>query len=58
MEKIEREGHTFQPMGGIEIIYDLADENTYKYSNVGSTVVNKDTTSSYSNKKLKTNLSA
>ena len=56
MDKIEREGSTIQPMGGIEIIYDLADENTYKYSNVGSTVVNKDTTSSYSNKKLKTNI--
>ena len=56
MEKIERDGATFQPMGGIEIIYDLADDNTYKYSNVGSTAVNKDTTNSYSNKKLKTNI--
>ena len=55
MDKIEREGSTIQPMGGIEIIYDLADDNTYKYSNVGSTAVNKDTTNSYSNKKLKTN---
>ena len=57
MEKIEREGHTFQPMGGIEIIYDLADDNTYKYSNVGSTVVNKSKINSYSNKKLKTHIS-
>lgn len=56
MEKIEREGTTTQPMGGIEIIYDLADDNTYKYSNVGSTVVNKETINSYSNKKLKTNI--
>ena len=56
MDKIEREGSTIQPMGGIEIIYDLADDNTYKYSNVGSTAVNKDTTNSYSNKKLKTNI--
>ena len=56
MEKIEREGATSQPMGGIEIIYDLADDNTYKYSNVGSTVVNKETINSYSNKKLKTNI--
>ena len=56
MEKIERKGHTFQPMGGIEIIYDLADDNTYKYSNVGSTVVNKRKINSYSNKKLKTNI--
>ena len=57
MEKIESEGTTTQPMGGIEIIYDLADDNTYKYSNVGSTVVNKETINSYSNKKLKTNIS-
>ena len=56
MEKIEREGATIQPMGGIEIIYDLADDNTYKYSNVGSTVENKETINSYSNKKLKTNI--
>ena len=56
MEKIERDGATSQPMGGIEIIYDLADDNTYKYSNVGSTVVNKETINSYSNKKLKTNI--
>ena len=55
-KKIEREGATSQPMGGIEIIYDLADDNTYKYSNVGSTVVNKETINSYSNKKLKTNI--
>ena len=56
MEKIERDGTTTKPMGGIEIIYDLADDNTYKYSNVGSTVVNKETINSYSNKKLKTNI--
>ena len=57
MEKIEREGVTFQPMGGIEIIYDLADDNAYKYSNAGSTTVNEETINSYSNKKLKTNIS-
>ena len=56
MDKIEKEGATTQPMGGIEIIYDLADDNTYKYSNVGSTAVNKETINSYSNKKLKTNI--
>ena len=56
MEKIQTEGATTQPMGGIEIIYDLADDNSYKYSNVGSTSVNKDTINSYSNKKLKTNI--
>ncbi len=56
MEKIERDGVTFQPMGGIEIIYDLADDNAYKYSYAGSTVVNEETINSYSNKKLKTNI--
>ena len=32
MEKIESEGTTTQPMGGIEIIYDLADDSTYTVS--------------------------
>ena len=56
MDKIEREGETIQPMGGIEIIYDLTDDITYKYQNVGSTSVNKETINKYSNKKLKTNI--
>ena len=43
MDKIEREGETIQPMGGIEIIYDLTDDITYKYQNVGSSSVNKET---------------
>ena len=58
MEKYENEeeGTTFQPMGGIEIIYDLSDDITYKYQNVGSTSVNKETITKYYNKKLKTNI--
>ena len=50
MEKYEneQEGTTFQPMGGIEIIYDLSDDITYKYQNVGSTSVNKETITKYS----------
>ena len=58
MEKYEneQEGTSFQPMGGIEIIYDLSDDNTYKYQNVGSTSVNKETITKYYNKKLKTNI--
>ncbi|MDA9188880.1 autotransporter outer membrane beta-barrel domain-containing protein [Candidatus Pelagibacter sp.] len=56
MEKYEEDGKTFQPMGGIEIIYDLSDDITYKYQNVGSTSVNKETISKYSKKKLKTNI--
>ena len=43
-------------MGGIEIIYDLSDDITYKYQNVGSTSVNKETITKYYNKKLKTNI--
>ncbi|WP_415271537.1 autotransporter outer membrane beta-barrel domain-containing protein [Candidatus Pelagibacter sp. Uisw_121] len=58
MEKYEneQEGTSFQPMGGIEIIYDLSDDITYKYQNVGSTSVNKETITKYYNKKLKTNI--
>ena len=56
MEKYEEDGKTFQPMGGIEIIYDLSDDITYKYQNVGSTSVNKETINKYSKKKLKTNI--
>ncbi|WP_415308080.1 autotransporter outer membrane beta-barrel domain-containing protein [Candidatus Pelagibacter sp. Uisw_099_02] len=56
MEKYEEDGKTFQPMGGIEIIYDLSDDITYKYQNVGSTSVNKEIISKYSKKKLKTNI--
>ena len=58
MEKYENEeeGTTFQPMGGIEIIYDLSDDITYKYQNAGSTSVNKETITKYFNKKLKTNI--
>ena len=58
MEKYENEeeGTSFQPMGGIEIIYDLSDDITYKYQNVGSTSVNKETITKYYNKKLKTNI--
>ena len=58
MEKYENEeeGTTFQPMGGIEIIYDLSDDITYKYQNAGSTSVNKETITKYYNKKLKTNI--
>ena len=56
MEKYEEDGKTFQPMGGIEIIYDLSDDITYKYQNVGSTSVNKETITKYYNKKLKTNI--
>jgi hypothetical protein len=58
MEKYEneQEGTSFQPMGGIEIIYDLSDDITYKYQNAGSTSVNKETITKYYNKKLKTNI--
>ena len=57
MEKYELEQGTLQPMGGIGIIYDLTDDITYKYQNVGATAVNKETiTGKYSRKNLKTNI--
>ena len=58
MEKYEneKEGTTFQPMGGIEIIYDLSDDITYEYQRLASTSVNKETITKYYNKKLKTNI--
>ena len=44
-------------MGGIEIIYDLTDDITYKYQNVGATAVNKETIKGkYSRQNLKTNI--
>ena len=57
MEKYVSDQGTFQPMGGIEIIYDLTDDITYKYQNVGSTAVNKEILSGkYSRQNLKTNI--
>ena len=55
MDKIENDQGTFQPMGGIEILYDLTPDIDYKYTYVGSTKVNKDTLlGKYSRKSLKT----
>ena len=57
MEKFVSDQGTLQPMGGIEIIYDLTDDITYKYQSVGATAVNKETLSGkYSRKNLKTNI--
>ena len=57
MEKYESEQGSLQPMGGIEIIYDLTDDITYKYQNVGATAVNKEILSGkYSRQNLKTNI--
>ena len=44
-------------MGGIEIIYDLTPDITYKYQNAGETAVTKETLpGKYSRKDLKTNI--
>ena len=44
-------------MGGIEIIYDLTDDITYKYQNVGAGAVNKEIIKGkYSRQNLKTNI--
>ena len=57
MEKYVSDQGTLQPMGGIEIIYDLTDDITYKYQNVGATAVNKEILSGkYSRQNLKTNI--
>jgi len=57
MDKYVSEQGTLQPMGGIEIIYDLTDDITYKYQNVGATAVNKEILSGkYSRQNLKTNI--
>ena len=58
MDKMEDEdGGTFQPMGGIEILYDLSPDINYKYTYEGSTPVNKDTIlGKYSRRSLKTEI--
>ena len=57
MEKYVSDQATVQPLGGIEIIYDLTDDITYKYQNVGETTVAKKTLpGKYSRKDLKTNI--
>ena len=55
MDKIENDQGTFQPMGGIEILYDLSSDIDYKYKYAGATAVNKDTiVGKYSRRSLKT----
>ena len=57
MEKYVSDQGSLQPMGGIEIIYDLTDDITYKYQNVGATAVNKEILlGKYSRQNLKTNI--
>ena len=57
MDKTENEHGTFQPMGGIEILYDLSPHVDYKYNYVGSTEVNKDTIlGKYARRSLKTDI--
>ena len=57
MDKTENEHGTFQPMGGIEILYDLSPNVDYKYNYVGSTEVNKDTIlGKYARRSLKTDI--
>ncbi len=57
MEKYESEQGSLQPMGGIEIIYDLTDDITYKYQDVGETAVHKEIIKGkYSRQNLKTNI--
>ena len=54
---IESDQGTFQPMGGIEILYDLTSDVDYKYVYQGGTHVNKETIHSpFSRQNLKTSL--
>ena len=58
MDKIKNDhGRSIQPMGGIEILYDLSPDINYKYTYEGSTAVNKDTIlGKYSRRSLKTEI--
>ena len=57
MDKTENEHGTFQPMGGIEILYDLTSDVDYKYVYQGGTHVNKETIHSpFSRQNLKTSI--
>ena len=53
---IETAQGTLQPMGGLEILYDLTDDINYKYMNQGGTHVNKDTIHKYAKKTIKYSL--
>ncbi len=53
---IETDQGTLQPMGGLEIIYDLTDDVNYKYMKQGGTHVNKDTIHKHARKTLKYSL--
>ena len=57
MNKMEIDIGTLQPMGGIEILYDLTPNVDYKYKLQGATPVNRETIiGSYSKSSLKTNI--
>jgi len=57
IDKIKVEQGTFQPMGRVEILYDLTPNINYKYNYQGETPVNRDKIiGTYSKKSLKTNI--
>jgi len=57
IDKMEVDKGTLQPMGGIEILYDLTPNVDYKYKLQGATPVNRETIiGSYSKRSLKTNI--
>ena len=53
---IETDQGTLQPMGGIEILYDLTEDVNYKYVSQGGTHVHKDTIHRHARQTLKTSL--
>ena len=56
MDKYVFDMGTVQPMGGLEILYDLSEDIDYKYIYHGETNVAKDTIRKYSNRDLKYNI--
>ena len=56
MDKYVTDMGTIQPMGGLEILYDLSEDIDYKYIYHGETNVVTDTIRKYSNQDLKYNI--
>ena len=56
MDKYITEAGSLQPMGGLELLYDLSPDNSYKYIYHGETNVIEDVIRKHTNKNLKYNI--
>jgi len=56
MDKYITEAGSLQPMGGLELLYDITPDNSYKYIYHGETHVTEDIIRKYTNKNLKYNI--